>query len=1142
MSNAGPLETLARVVGDALTPLADRLEGDGAEQVLEEVGLRLPGGALAQASLTHALGASVGACSHLPDAVAALVNAIDAGNDTAMIAAALKLAERLVQATAAFVDLGNAIDTIVQAAAGLTPAERTRLTQAAAAIPESLLHLAVITYLEEKQPAVKGALELIGLLDDREVPADPADPSAPPHRQQRLRFDRIGPLLSDPLQHLKDLYGFGRADFDGIELFTRIKALVDGPEAEALLIKAPGQPAVLDAFMFRLAVAPAAIPGLRIRFRRKVEKDIDVSVPISGPWKGTVHSTARFEGGIELLLDPRTGLHIEPPIAAATIEAAVGILAQRDDGSPLILIGQAGGSRLELGSFAARLPMSLSASLGAPSPEVDLGAEVELKRGKLIIDTSNSDGFIGTLLSGVHVESAFDLDARYDTKEGLRFVGSATIEIQIPTHLSLGPIDLTSVYLVSGFKDGGIPVEFSVDVDAALGPLSASVSRMGALAQISFPKEGGNAGPAQIDVGFKAPNGVGLGIDAGVVKGGGFLYIDVERGEYDGVLQLSIAEIVTVTAIGLITTKNPDGSSGFSLLVIITAEFGAGIQLGFGFVLLGVGGLLGLNRTAKTEPLTEGVKTGAIDGIMFPHDVIANAARIISDLRSWFPPLPGTFLIGPMAKLGWGTPALVTASFGIIVEIPPGNIIILGVLRVALPTEDEALVKIQVAFIGAIEFDKQRLWFFASIFDSRVVSLTIEGDFGLLIAWGDDPNFVLSLGGFHPAFQPPPLPFPSPRRIAVSLIDCDYARVRIEGYFAVTSNTVQFGAAVEIFFGFDAFNISGHLAFDALFQFSPFHFIISISASFSLTAFGVGLLSVSISGSLAGPAPWEAKGTGSISILFFSISADFDVTWGESDQSTLPPIQVMPLFQAEVEKPANWRAILPAGNGLLVSLRKLPESDALVLHPLGRLRVSQRALPLALTLDKVGNQKPSDVNRLTLAPGAGPLAKADDAVEQFAPAQFQNFSDSEKLSRPAYVSEHAGIELKAASGDFMTSQLVKRIVRYEQIILDTNAVALVTRFFLLAIALFTHFLKGDAVAKSELSQASKTKLSPFAEKVSVGAETYAVVFQSDNKPLSGAPAIFSSEASAREYLSQKVAADPNAADTLHVIPSFEKAA
>ena len=61
------------------------------------------------------------------------------------------------------------------------------------------------------------------------------------------------------------------------------------------------------------------------------------------------------------------------------------------------------------------------------------------------------------------------------------------------------------------------------------------------------------------------------------------------------------------------------------------------------------------------EALAEGVRTGAIDSVMFPHDVVANAPRIISDLRTFFPPQEGTFLIGPMAKLGWGTPTLVSA-------------------------------------------------------------------------------------------------------------------------------------------------------------------------------------------------------------------------------------------------------------------------------------------------------------------------------------------------------------------------------------------------------------------------------------------------------------------------------------------------
>src|SRR6185369_2468410 len=141
-------------------------------------------------------------------------------------------------------------------------------------------------------------------------------------------------------------------------------------------------------------------------------------------------------------------------------------------------------------------------------------------------------------------------------------------------------------------------------------------------------------------------------------------------------------------------------------------------------------------------------------------DIIANAPKIISDLRAFFPPLQGTFLIGPMVKLGWGTPTLVSLSLGIIIEIP-GNIAILGILSVALPTADAAVIKLQVNFIGAIEFDKKRVWFFAALFDSRVLFITIEGEMGFLLAVGDQPDFLMSNGGFHPLYPVPPLPFPA---------------------------------------------------------------------------------------------------------------------------------------------------------------------------------------------------------------------------------------------------------------------------------------------------------------------------------------------------------------------------------------------
>ena len=110
--------------------------------------------------------------------------------------------------------------------------------------------------------------------------------------------------------------------------------------------------------------------------------------------------------------------------------------------------------------------------------------------------------------------------------------------------------------------------------------------------------------------------------------------------------------------------------------------------------------------------------------------------------------------------------------------------------------------------------------------------------------YSENSNFVLSVGGFHPLFSPPPLPFSNPRRLRIDILNTAVSRISVEAYLAVTSNTAQFGARAELYYGLAVVAVSGHFAFDALFQFSPFKFIIQLSFSVSLKVFGFGLFSI----------------------------------------------------------------------------------------------------------------------------------------------------------------------------------------------------------------------------------------------------------------------------------------------------------
>ena len=797
-----------------------------------------------------------------------------------------------------------------------------------------------------------------------------------------------------------------------------------------------------------------------------------------------------------------------------------------------IIWGDANGVHLRIGSS------KIEGKVGV----TDQSIKGEIKDSAFVLKTDSADGFLRTILNAItsdgKLETKFDFNIGYSKKKGFFIGGGAGLMVSIPLHETLGPLQFNTltVGLALGEKAGrdpGFKLEGSLSFGLDLGVLQASVDRIGLSGLVIFDD-------GEFTLGFKPPNGVGLAVNAGPVRGGGFLNFDYDRGEYAGGLELDIAGIITLTALGVITTKMPDGSDGFALVAILAVEFGASIQLGLGFTWIGIGGIFGLNRTMRLEAMAAGIKSGAAESILFPRNIVANAARIISDLRVFFPPQNDTFLVGGMLKIGWGTPTLVSLALGVVIQIPPGTFAILGVLKVILPDENAALLQLKVGFIGAYEPDRERAWFFATLYDSRVLVMTIEGGMGVLIAWGGASNFVISVGGFHPQFQPPPLPFPTPDRLSINILNYPLARIRVMAYFAVTSNTVQFGAHAELFFGFDSVKLEGHLGLDALFQFSPFYFIVQISASISLKVFGVGLFSVRLKGSLEGPTPWRIAGTASVSILFFSIDVSVSETWGEEADTVLPGVAAMPLLRAELEDSSNWQADIPAANNLLVSLRALDSArDGLVLHPLGELRISQRKLPLDVTIQKIGNQKTTDANRFSLEVDSADLRKVDDQDELFALAQYQDADDTRKLSLPAFQPLAGGLRLSVEGRQSRSSRLVKRRVRYELTTIDNNFKRFARRFFVFWGALFVHFSRGAAVARVEVSFHQKQQLQPFDTQIKAGQPGYAVVNVADNKRVTGAGMNFRSEALAREYLNQQVAANPRLAQLIHVVPHYE---
>lgn len=1145
-NQTGTLEAIGIELTKVFLPFKERVEAGEIMLLLAELGIEFP------ASLTNDVGFQ-GAVTGVADKVnqmltltKELVTAIkaeDYGLSAEKIRALTELIAGLVDDFQTIADEINANGPYP----GITAGELSDFVQDLAS---NLIEYLLINYLKNNILVFVLFLEFFGVVEETIENEGSTNPIKPEFVKSKFHLNRFPDIITDPGALLKDLYAWGGNDLDG-NSFTGDKLF----ERLSKIINAIGWPAVYD--------DSGAQPELDLLLA-KVEPRTDLSpigieLIIDEPIGGGINRTFTFgKSSLEvafssalgvdtsLVIQPNGAFTIKPPASSGlTVEGDTFVkwIAKDDTvGNPLLLIGSVDASRLEAMELSAFAGAGLVWDVVAKEATANVNIEMAIKEGKLLILPSNPDGFLVQILPEDGIALTFEILIGYDTDRGFYFDGSGGLQIQIPTNLQLGPLLIQALTISIGAGSEGIPIGLGANIGLELGPFVAIVEDMGVKANFTFPDDkNGNLGLVDLDFDFKPPSAVGLSLDTGVIKGGGFLKFYPDLGRYDGILQLSIKEVVNVIAIGLITTKGPNGEEGqFSLLLMITAEF-TPIQLSFGFTLNGVGGIIAVNRSMDLEALRVGVRAKTLDNILFPSNPIANATQIISDLETIFPQVQRRYAFGLMGKLGWGTPTLMTLELGLVLEVPnPVKLAILGVIKMTLPTEEEAILKLQVNFLGTIDFEAQYITFDASLFDSKLLTFTLEGDMALRIKWGDNSNFIFTVGGFHPAYTPPPLNLPNMRRLSIGLLTGN-PRLTVSTYFAVTSNTVQFGAAVDFYFKVSKFKVIGYLHFDALFQFDPFYFNISLAAGMGVYVGSREILSIHLSGMLEGPTPWHITGRVKFKIFWVvSISVSVETTWGETKDTSLPDIDVLPKLKEALENKANWLTPLEA-NGEnpdhLVSLRTIENTDEdIIAHPNRSLSVSQKVVPLDMTIEKFGTQNPADYTRFTLdmVDSDVKLLSEKQLKEEFAPDSFFKLKESERLSRPSFEKYNSGIE-GTGSSELTSDYFRERDVVFEQKILDEpDPVPIMVT---LAANEFRAFIKGGSATKSAISarQTRQPVLAPNA--VAIADESISIANVNDMSLFEGNQ--FPSVMEAQEAISSLIAERPDLEDQLEVVPTFE---
>jgi hypothetical protein len=652
--------------------------------------------------------------------------------------------------------------------------------------------------------------------------------------------------------------------------------------------------------------------------------------------------------------------------------------------------------------------------------------EGSLTGGKLVIDSSGG-GVLSVLLSNLRIDAPFDLRFVWSPATGARFEGNAALDIRQPVSLTLGPVNVQTIYVRAGIEGAGqVPIELSGALSLALGPLVASVDRLGLTATLSFPEGDGNLGPLNLAIGFKPPTGIGLLIDAPAITGGGFLDIDPGPPErYAGALALKLTNFAVV-AFGMFE-RTPTGQIAF--VMVLGIRFFPGLQIGFGFALTGIGGMIGLNRRADADALRSRLVSGGASNVLFCEDPIRHAPTLFGDLAAIFPAADGIFVLGPTLQIGWLV--FVRFDLGIVIELPgPSKIIILGSARFQVGGEagTPAVVQIRLDILGIIDFARKLVSFDAALVNSKLLQIfTLTGTAAFRLSTGDSPYVLLTIGGFHPSFNPEPAVIPQQARVALTYDTGGSTRlwVRLETYLAITTNTFQLGAALEAGVEIGPMNANGYLTFDALIQFTPFYFDVRFSAGFRVRYKSHTLAGVKFNGSLTGPGPIVLSGKLCIEILFFDICFSATFTLGESSPSSLEAISsLVQALQPELEEPTNLEALGAGDRQVALS----PETDAPkpVVAPQGRLQWTQKRAPFNVLIERMEGVPLSSVQAaIVTSPAQQGVAR-----DWFSPGTFQNLSESEAVNLPPFQRLESGIQL---GFDFQKSGTVVHAVEFETI-------------------------------------------------------------------------------------------------------------
>ena len=1017
---AGFIDAFLGAVIESIEPLADALtDGDAFVQLMDDLGWGPPDGDF-----------------NISD-VAAFIDVVPALQQAQGLLDTVRQGSG--QDPALLTELSNAVASMIAGLTGLASGQAPSTLPAPlnssgfwVSFAEEIVGHLLDSYLRRNKPLTWALMYLTGILDDQPVAA--SDSRIDGYAARILRWDRIGQFLQHPQQVVGDVYGWG-SSFRYVELTRRLfwalsaaglRPLLEPPDqaivdqqygtgasapADVSLIRLPiFEDSALDAVTFEAGLVFVAVPSAHgaagtpqaLMIAPYAAGEVTALFSLAPDVTLVIDGTVDAEGGVAIRIAPGQ-VSVDTPGVA--LSDSIGVEVDYAPAASWTLLGGRTGTGVTLAGASIGLRLS---GIGTV-PVLELRAGFQGLVASLSLD--GADGFLAEFIGGGALAAKAGGTLVWSSQAGLHFEGGS-LTISLPQHINLGVILLTGAHATVGV-DGGTPsLTLAVDASGQLGPIVCSVQGIGAKLSLDSSGSGPVAG-AQLGIGFKPPDGVGLALTAPPVSGSGFLAYLPADSRYLGAMALAVGD-VSIAAVGVLDTKPP----GYSLIILASAQFPP-VELGFGFSLTGIGGLVAVNRTADVPSLQALARAGRLDDLMFPADLIHRAPQVAANLARQFPAAPGHFIVGPAVQIQWGTGRMINADIGVFIELSDSGgvittlrIALLGLVHLTLPAGATPVADITLDILGVLDFAAQTVSLDAGLRKSTIAAFPLTGQAALRASWGSNPTFLLAIGGFNPHFQAP-AGFPALQRVTLA-IGSDNPRLTLSAYLALTSNTLQLGCAAQLYAAQNVFGVtaavSASLAFDALLQFKPFGLIVDLTIAAAILVNNNPILMLKLDLHVTGPAPWTVSGSATFQFTVFTITIPVSITAGSSAPPQSPQlVDLNGNLLAALADPHSWATAPPPGHGLVRVRGQNAANPAL--HPLGSLAVRQHAVPLGQRIDRYGPDLLDAACQydITGASLGGQPASGTAVADFFAPAQYLTMNDADKLSAPSFEMMTAGL-------------------------------------------------------------------------------------------------------------------------------------